>query len=285
MRMAVTVDDLPGDQHLPPGMTGFEVTTAVLKVLKDNRVPEVYGFANGGAAANNSELLNTLGIWLAEGYPLGNHTYSHANLDLISAADYIADIAKMQTLLDNLAAGRRQIDSGRLFRYPYLAEGPTAAKRELVRRYLLNNGYQIAQVTIDYNDWAWNEAYVRCLARHDRNSIAWLTKQVAEHSQRAARWARRISKLLFKRDIAQILLVHDTPFAAVTLGAVLTDFRRQGVALISLDEARKDPAYRIDPNYMYSGGLSFLAQVAASRNVDIDFVDTSIVRDLGAMCK
>ena len=282
MRIAVTVDDLPGD--LPPGMTGMAVTRGVVKALKENGVSRAYGFTNGAIAAN-SDLINILRMWLGEGYLLGNHTYSHMNLDNVGEQDFVADIDKMQNLLDNLVRALDPIESVRFFRYPYLAEGQTVEKRKAIRHHLFKNGYRIAQVTIDYYDWAWNDAYIRCLARQDEREIDWLKSQIVKHSRLAAVSSRRISKLLFKRDIAQILLLHDTPFDAVTLGAVLKDFRQQGVRLISLDEALEDPVYQIDPNHVFSGGLTFLAQVAAARDVAVDFEDQSTVSNLDHICK
>ena len=285
MKMAITVDDLPGDRNLPMGMSGIEVSSAILKILKHNRMPDVYGFANGGVSEKDSEIVGALKLWLGAGYPLGNHTYSHVSLDDTSTDDYLADIAKMQNLLDGLATSSRLRLAGRVFRYPYLAEGSTTAKRASVRHYLLSNGYRIAEVTIDYNDWAWNQAYVRCMNRHDGDTLNWLKQNVGKHSRIAALSARRISKQLFNRDITHILLVHDTYFDSLTLDSILEAFRKEDVEFVSLDEALKDPAYKIDPHYVYSGGATFLAQVAASREVDVDFDDANIVETLGKMCR
>ena len=284
MRVAITVDDLPGARSLPPGMAAMEITRAVLEALKDNDVAHACGFATGSEIASDQALIAVLKMWLAQGYPLGNHTFSHMNLDDASARDYITDIGRMQTLLASLTPAPSQFETIRFFRYPYLAEGSTLAKRNAIRHYLSATGYQIAEVTIDYYDWAWNNAYLRCLKRRDDKSLNRLKTQVVEHARLAALSSRRAAKLLFGRDIAQILLVHDTVFDSITLGAVLTDYRRQGVRLISLDEALNDPVYKIDPKYAFDDGLNFLAQVAASRKLDIDFGD-SFVGELNKVCQ
>jgi peptidoglycan/xylan/chitin deacetylase (PgdA/CDA1 family) len=285
MKMAVTVDDLPGDRNLPAGMSGIAVSAAILRILTNNQMSRVYGFANGSMSGTNPEFVNTLKLWLDAGYPLGNHTYGHINLDDTSARDYLADIAKMQSLLDGIVTAPRLRSASHVFRYPYLAEGSTIAKRAAVRNYLLSDGYRIAEVTIDYNDWAWNQAYVRCRDRHDNDSLIWLEQNVGNYSRTAARSARRIAKRLFNRDIVQILLVHDTYFDSLTLDSILKAFRKEGVEFVSLDEALEDPVYKIDPHYVYSGGATFLAQIAASRDVDVDFDDAKMVQRLEKMCQ
>ena len=60
------------------------------------------------------------------------------------------------------------------FRFPFLREGETLGKRRAIRRYLRANGYRIAQVTIDFEDWSWNEPYAYCLDKGDARSISWL---------------------------------------------------------------------------------------------------------------
>ena len=44
----------------------------------------------------------------------------------------------------------------RWLRYPYLREGDTLEKRRAVRHALGERGYRIAQVTMSFDDWAYN---------------------------------------------------------------------------------------------------------------------------------
>ena len=53
--------------------------------------------------------------------------------------------------------------SWRSFRYPYLRQGFDAASTSAVREFLDARGYQIAEVSIDFWDWAYQEPYVRCV--------------------------------------------------------------------------------------------------------------------------
>jgi peptidoglycan/xylan/chitin deacetylase (PgdA/CDA1 family) len=106
--------------------------------------------------------MDILRMWVEAGLRVGNHTFAHPNLNRVSAADYIGDIERNEAMLVEVAGPLW----GRVFRYPYLHEGDTLQKRRAVRRWLAAQGYQIAQVTVYFDDWAWNDAYARCVGAH-----------------------------------------------------------------------------------------------------------------------
>ena len=286
VKVAVTVDDVPEHGDLPPGVSREDVSRGILKALKENGIDHAYGFTNGTFMEHSPEEIEILKEWLVAGYPLGNHTYSHSELDSVTTDSYIADIAKQDRLLQTLATFSPLIQKRRMFRYPFLEEGNTLEKRKGVRAYLAANGYRIAEVTIDYYDWEWADAYSRCLDKHDDKSIQWLKDHVAESADRFLHASSANAKLLFNRDIPQILLVHITLFNALTLDKILKHWRAQGVQFVSLDEALSDPVYAMNPDLVSEGGRSFLEQFAEARKVGITPEDpTYSFESLNKMCK
>jgi peptidoglycan/xylan/chitin deacetylase (PgdA/CDA1 family) len=267
-RIAVTVDDLPAHGDLLPGLSRADITRGVLRALKSNGVPQAYAFANGTDIADEPELMEVPKLWLKAGYPVGNHTYSHRNVNAITSEAYVEDIARMDRLIETLSPLSPLVERRRVFRYPFLEEGGTLDKRRAVRKYLSDNQFRIAQVTVDYYDWAWNDAYTRCVTQHDEKSIASLKAHVVEEAARSVRVSNALARALFGRDIAHILLLHVGAFDAVMLDTILKDFRAKGVTFITLDEALEDPVYRIDPNRPYDGGRAFLNQIIESRDAD-----------------
>jgi len=75
---------------------------------------------------------------------------------------FIKEIAKDDDLLGSIDTAPDSVQRRRVFRYPYLSEGETLEKHEGVRKYLLANGYRIAEVATDYSDWAWNQIAGQC---------------------------------------------------------------------------------------------------------------------------
>ena len=286
VRVAITIDDIPRHGDLAPGISREGVSRRIIKALKDNGVAGAYGFTNGTFQRKHPEQISILKEWLAGGYSLGNHTWHHSDLDKMSVSAYEADIAKQDRLLQSLASYSPLVRHRLMFRYPYLNEGNTLAKRNAIRAYLAERGYRIAEVTADYYDWAWTDAYSRCLDRDDNKSVSWLKTHVIEAANRHLHQSEDVAKLLFNRDIAQILLIHASVFNAITLQSILESWRAHGVQFISLDEALADPVYTLNPNLPYADGRNFLEQMALARNVNIDkFRDpTYTIERLAQVC-
>jgi peptidoglycan/xylan/chitin deacetylase (PgdA/CDA1 family) len=269
MEVAVTIDDVPAGDRAIDDASLAQINRDLRGALKDNGVP-AQAFVTTSGFGLNPAALEILKDWLKAAFPLGNHTYSHLDLDTVSAAAYIADIDKLDALLLTLAPVSPLIEKRRVFRFPYLSEGEPLAKRDAVRAHLAANGYRIAEVTIDYSDWAWNDVYRRCAAVHDETSMKWLRGNIGYSAARYVRHSRAFARALFSRDIKQILLIHAGALEADTLAATLKGLRAKGVKFISLEEALEDPVYQINPNVAYAGGETFLTQVASTRKINID---------------
>ncbi|TMJ15156.1 MAG: polysaccharide deacetylase [Alphaproteobacteria bacterium] len=242
LQMAITMDDLPVHGPLPPGETRLDVARRILKALRAARVPEVYGFLNAHWLESEPETEAVLREWRRAGYPLGNHGWSHQGLGALSVADYEAEIARDEPLLKRLANG----SDWRWYRYPFLDEGADAAKRAEVRRYLASNGYRIAQVTMSYGDYEYNEAYARCLTAPDADGLKRLEAGYMESVRSAVDYARAASRAAYGRDIPYVLLTHISPMNARMFPKVLAYYKAQGFRFVTLAQAERDPAYRAD---------------------------------------
>ena len=284
VRVAITVDDLPTHGDPFPGIDRDAISRAILAALANNNVKGAWGFTN---EAWDEKEMDILREWLSAGYPLGNHTFSHLDLDNVDVHTYTSDIAHQDLILGSLASFSPLIAKRKMFRYPFLAEGSSLTKRNEVRRYLFSKGYLVAEVTTDYLDWTWTDAYRRCLIRHDQRSIEWLRAHVNDAADRYLSLSVEMAKKLFHRDIDQILLIHIGAFDALTLDGMLREWRSKGVKLIPLEEALKDPVYKLNPNLPNEGGLSFLEQIAEARDFDTrPFVEaTYTIESLKRVCE
>jgi peptidoglycan/xylan/chitin deacetylase (PgdA/CDA1 family) len=166
-QMAVTFDDLPVHGAMPPGTTRLEIAQSIVKTLKREKLPLVYGFVNGGRGEEDPSSPSVLQTWRGAGQPLGNHTWAHLDLNTESPEEFEAEVSRNEPLL------RRLMGHGdwHWLRYPFLHEGDTVEKRRAVRAWLFAHGYKIAEVSMDFEDYLWNEPYARCAAKHDEPSI------------------------------------------------------------------------------------------------------------------
>src|SRR5208282_1062961 len=64
-KLAITIDDLPQNGALPPGVTRVDITRDTLAVLKKRHVPPVYGFINAKKLEGSVDGAEALKLWAA----------------------------------------------------------------------------------------------------------------------------------------------------------------------------------------------------------------------------
>ena len=239
------------------------VVGSILATLKREQLPPVYGFINGFRVEQFPYQIEILEAWQRAGEPLGNHTWSHPELDKLSAEDYEANIARNEPLL-------RGVDPGgdwHWFRYPFLEEGNTVPKREAVRSWLDSHGYRVAEVSMDFQDYLWNEPYARCAAKHDANAIQRLHDTYLAAARTDIGVYREVAHRLYGRDVPYVLLMHVGAFDARMLPELIGLFRAVGFRFTTLETAMADPVYRTDPEVATPGGTTFNEMIATVRGV------------------
>jgi peptidoglycan-N-acetylglucosamine deacetylase len=277
--VAVTVDDLPSHGALPPGMTRADVARSILHTLEQYHVPKVYGFVNAKKLEAHPEEIEVLRMWRAAGYPLGNHTYAHLGLNSATAEEFNQNIAANEATLKTLM-GRQ---NWHWFRYPYLWEGETLEKRYAVRSYLMRHKYRIAQVTMDFEDYLWNAPYARCMEKNDQNAIEWLKSSYMDTAQEYITLDRKLAMMVYGRDVSHVLLVHIGGFETVMLPRLLDYLKSQKFKFVTLSEAQKDLAYKIDPNMALKDGGTLLDQMMEAKHLTYP-PNTKPYEQLSAAC-
>jgi peptidoglycan-N-acetylglucosamine deacetylase len=277
-QMAVTFDDLPVHGAMPPGMTRLAIAESILETLKRDKMPPVYGFVNGKRADDEPSLF--LNTWRAAGQPLGNHTWAHLDLNKQSAQEFEAEVLKNEPLLKGLMGKK----DWHWFRYPFLHEGDTVEKRRAVRTWLIAQRYKIAEVSMDFEDYLWNEPYARCVAKHDEASIGKLHDSYLAIAEQYYGLYRQLSRMVYGRDVKYVLLMHVGAFDARMLSELLALYRAKGVSFVSLPDAMSDPAYRDDPDVGEPAGGTFLDLMMQKKKLNFP-ANTKPYKELDAMCR
>ena len=278
--LAITVDDLPVHGDLPPGVTREQIGDQFLAAFKAAALPPVYGMVNDGGFERTSPPMAVLKDWVQAGNRLGNHTANHPSLDEESATKFTEDIAADEPLLSGFAAGT----DWHWFRYPFLQEGNTAAKRDAVRAYLKQHGYQIAEVSLDFEDYLWNDPYARCMAKHDDAAVAQLERTYLATANEYIDVARTLNQHLYGRQIPTVLLLHIGAFDARMLPRLIALLRERGYVFTTLDKAQDDEAYRRDLHVGDDGGGGLQEIQAAAQHTGIVH-NTKPWKQLEAICR
>lgn len=265
IEVALTFDDLPSHGPEFPGVSRMAVIESINATLRKHGVPSAVGYVNGQLVEQQPADRAVLEAWLQAGNLLGNHTWSHVDLGKVGLAAYLQDIDRNEPLLRELAGPSTPERAWKTFRYPFLQEGVDAESRTAIRTHLASKGYRVAQVTIDFGDWAWNEAAARCAAQGKPQVQESLRKGYQKTARSFLRWADAAAQQVFGRRIRHVLLLHAGSFQADTLDALLTSYEKAGVRFITLDAAMEDPIYAEDPGIAQTWGDSFIEQVIQAR--------------------
>jgi peptidoglycan-N-acetylglucosamine deacetylase len=279
--VAITFDDLPSHGPLPVGTTRSDVARSILATLKDAKIPEIYGFINAGKLEKNPEDIEFLKLWREAGQPLGNHTYTHMNFNENTVAAFEENIEKNESILKTLMEGK----DWHWFRYPYLWEGDTLEKRRAVRAYLKEHGYRIAQVTMDFEDYAWNGPYARCMEKKDEKVIAWLKHSYLETASEYFALDQKLTQQVFGREIKHVLLMHVGAFDAVMLPQLLQQMKKEGYKFVTIAEAEADPAYLTDPDTALKNGGTLLDQLFEARHLTCPPHKDKPMKELNEICR
>lgn len=282
LRIAITFDDLPAHSALPPGETRLEVASKIIAALKHADVPPTYGFVNGLRIEEQPADAAVLQAWRAAGYPLGNHAWSHMNLNQHALEEFEGDVNRNEPLLSERMKDKDK--DWRWFRFPFLAEGDTPEKNTGIRAFLAQRGYKIAAVTMSFGDYQWNEPYARCRAKGEEKAITLLENSYLAAADDSIGYSRSLSHTLYGRDIPYVLLMHIGAFDAEMLPRLLDLYRSRGFGFVTLEEAESDEFYRVDTDPRQPPGASSLEAVMAERHLALPQHATPVLQ-LDTLCR
>jgi len=231
--VAITIDDLPRGGDDPAAFHYDAIRAMTEKLLKPLAGTHAIGFVNPGrdsaTAIGDDGLQRILRLWREAGLDLGNHTQTHPNINKTALADYQADVLAAEPAITK-ARGARSV----YFRHPFLFTGPDAATRAALSRFLDEQRYVVAPVTVDNSDWLFAAVYAA-----------------------AANGG----------DIPQILLIHANQLNADAMPDLLALMRRRGYRFIPVEQALRHPAYRLADGYTGPWGISWIRRWAAAKGI------------------
>ena len=261
-KVVITFDDLPrgGDGGSKTMEAIREMTQKLVQPFAARKLPFA-GFVNEGHATGigRDGLREILNLWLDAGATLGNHTYSHPDINRTPLAEYTANVLQGEPLLREVLAARQQ--ELIYFRHPFLHTGATLADKQGLARFLREHKYTEAPVTFDDADYLFANAYTKPAFRDrvHREYIPYMESIVAYFERRSVE--------VFGREIPQILLLHANQLNADLMPAMLDMFRARGYSFVSLAEALRDEAYRTPETFVGKNGISWLHRWAQTKGL------------------
>lgn len=269
-KMAITIDDLPYVGGGPDQLKKAQrATTEILSVLQKHKVQAV-GFVNEGKLMSRGEVDERIALlqqWVDAGMVLGNHTFSHADLNALTIEQYQDDIIKGEVITRRLMQPHQPYQL--YFRNPYTRTGDTEVKKVAIENFLKSREYVLTPHTFENSDFIFNVGYGNALKNKDEVTAKKIKDEYLKLTDMSAEFAERASKYVFGREIPQILLIHTNDITADSLDEMLTRLAARGYSFISLDDAMKDEACQTKVTVVSKTGPSWLFRWAKSIGMDV----------------
>lgn len=255
--ICITFDDLPV-VRARNRIDRLMIADQILGVLDEFEISAA-GFVVGNNIKEGDGIVES---WLEAGHTIGNHTYSHPDLNEIPVGLYKADIAKGCEAIDDLLSKYKQ--EGHYFRYPYLHRGNNYDTKQDVSEYLSDEDYTVVPVSIDTDDYAFNLQYEKIYEISDSIEFIRLGNEYIDHILERLDAAEDLADEIIGRPIKHIILLHANRLNSDFLADILTEFATLGYRFVPLDLALTDPVYRMAESYVGPQGLSVLERLAKS---------------------
>lgn len=168
-QIAITFDDGPDEEFTPK----------ILDILKENKIAATF-FVTGINSESNIPILRRI---YNEGHEIGNHTFTHPNLEITAPERERIELRSTRLLLESVL-GHSTI----LFRPPYNTDSEPVSVSEIRPLYIANEeGFICVASSIDPNDWqkgvSADMIEARAIAQRDSGNILLLHDAGGERSQ------------------------------------------------------------------------------------------------------
>ncbi len=244
--ISITMDDFNWDKNLR--LDPDQRNRALLEALGSRGNLKAALFVKG-KNADSEKGKALLAEWDRAGHIIANHSYSHQeyNSTKIDAGAFTADILKCEEVIKTYPRFQK------IFRFPYLKEGETAAKRDAVRAFLKQHGYRNGHVTIDASDWAVEDRLNKRLTKEPSADVKPYRDFYLDHMWERATYYDDLSRKVLGRSVKHTILMHYNLLNALFLGDLLDMFKSQGWKLIDAEEAFKDSVFKSNPEIVPAG--------------------------------
>lgn len=243
-----------------------EVNRKLLQSIVAHRIPGMGLVVEGRLCeSQRGALPGLLSMWLDAGMELGNHSFSHFDLNDTSLERYKADVIRGETVTRRLL--RQRGKELKYFRHPFLHAGKDLETKQAFQKFLIGRGYKVAPVTLDNQEWVFAEIYAMARERGDKVTAERVARAYLTYMEEVFIFFEKLSVRVAGYEVKQVLLLHVNPLNADYFDQLVRMITRRGYAFISLDQALEDPAYRMADTYAGPKGLSWLHRWALSKGM------------------
>lgn len=273
--VALTFDDLPYVSSIEasrPGQTvqkAIDINGKIIASLKRRKAPAT-GFVIETSVRDlgRAPSLRILRAWTQGSFDLGNHTFSHPDINGLEMPAIEREIVDGEATSAALMrqAGKRL----RYVRFPMNHTGDTAEKQAAIQAFLGQRGNVAAAATIDTSDYVFARAYDVALARGAKDDAGRIRQAYLDHTARQIDYYAGLNRQVLGYEPPAIMLMHVNRLNAEVMDDLLKLFVTRNYRFVSLDRAQADPAYQARDTFVSKYGPMWGYRWARQRKVKVD---------------
>lgn len=240
-QIAITIDDLPqpslSEKESPKD--AIEIHKTIRAAFAKYSVP-VTAFVNSSGIwkfSNSKEIVEALEAWIVDGHDLANHTYGHKLLSRVGVQTFCEDVKNGEIIIKNLM--HKHHKKLQFFRYPGLDYGKGQNKKQVVS-YLKAQGYRVAPITVDSEDWKFNRLLHKYPSQKEK-----IIDSYINYLRTSLKFLEEASLKIFKNSIPQILLIHINTLNRLALPRMLEMLHKEfNYQFVNLADALAHPIHQ-----------------------------------------
>ncbi len=241
-------------------LTGFISTLKKYDIKPAAFINEVKLFRNGRIA--DPKRVELVKLWVDAGFDLGNHGYKHVDLSSHTVEEFKADVLQGEKIFLPMIKGKQKY-----FRLPELEVGNTPEIKSEVEKFLAENDYIIAPVSMSAVEFLFAFAYSKAYYAKNEKFKKKISEDYITYLAEFLSIIDEQTQLLFKRNIKHIMLFHMNELNIDTIEELISFFKGKNYKFISLDEALTDSVYSLPNTFAGKAGLGILSQMAVLKKV------------------
>ncbi|GMU86421.1 MAG: hypothetical protein AMXMBFR48_16630 [Ignavibacteriales bacterium] len=266
-QVCFTFDDFPYVQidRYPVKLINSKITGFISTLKKYDAKPiafinEVKLYRNGRTV--DPKRVELLKLWIEAGFDMGNHGYKHVDLSFHSVEAFKEDVLQGEKIFAPMIQGKQKY-----YRLPELEVGNTLNEKKEVEKFLAENGYIIAPVTISAAEFMFAFAYSKAYFAKNEKYKKKISEDYLTYLSAFLSLIEEQSQMLFKRNIKQIMLFHMNELNIDNIENLINFFQEKKYKLISLSEALTDSVYSLPNTFSGKAGIGMLTQFALLRKM------------------
>jgi len=267
-KMAIGFVSIPSNFRDKADKSYNETARILIEKLTAHKIPAI-GFVNGSTISDGektfSNRANGVRMWRDAGLEVGIGNFKHIWFYDTPYEEYVASVEKTERVTRQILAEKNLPLA--FFSYPYLNTGKTAEDKIRFENWLTTQGLRSVKYTFDNQEWMYSFAYDEAREKNDLETAQRVKTEFLDYMTKMLEHYEAYSQEMFKRDIAQTLVLTPSRLVADTADELFGLFEERGYKFVSMDEAQADAAYQTEEKFVASkSGISWFERWQMAQN-------------------